>query len=303
MNSNQQHSIIKPLLWLVFGALCISFAPIFVKMLGNDVLGPTAIAFWRTLFGSLILFIWIFIRGDSVKLSRISWKYVILAGFLFYGDLFVWHRSIIFSGAGMATILGNTQVFWMALIGVVLFKEKISVIYLVSVIMAFAGVILLVGIGSDIEFTERYLYGIIFGLMTGIFYSSYMTSLKVVGHQKEKVNFLTVMAWASLFCAFFTGLSSLIEPDPMIPPDLYSWLVLLSLGLVAQAMGWWVISSNLPKLGASQSGIVLLIQPTLATVWGMLFFAEHLSTLQFIGAGLTLTAIYIGTLRSSNKSA
>jgi hypothetical protein len=40
----------QAVLLLSFGAICISFAAIFVKLLG-DTVGPTAIGFWRTLFG------------------------------------------------------------------------------------------------------------------------------------------------------------------------------------------------------------------------------------------------------------
>lgn len=107
---------------------------------------------------------------------------------------------------------------------------------------------------------------------------------------------LTVMAWTSLFTAFFCGVSMLIESDPYIPPDLFSVFILFSLALVAQAVGWYVISRTLPRLRASQSALILLLQPVLATVWGVLFFAEHLTELQIIGAVITLVAIYMGSV-------
>lgn len=300
--TTESHQL-KPLLWVMVGAICISFAPVFVKMLGQGVLGPTAIAFWRTLFGAIILFVWMGLRRMSLRMPWAIFKFTIIAGFMFYLDLSVWHRSIIYSGAGIATILGNTQVFWMALIGFLIFKEKLSKIYLLAVVAAFMGVSLLVGVGSDIQFSTMYIRGIIFGLMTGVFYSGYMTSLKVAGHkpQEKRISFLSIMAWTSLFCALFTGVSMLIENDPYIPPDFYSYAVLFSLALVAQAAGWYIISSNLSKLRASQSGIVLLLQPTFATIWGALFFAERLTLLQIVGALITIGAIYYGSVRAVKK--
>lgn len=291
------HTPLKNIFGLAFGALCISFAPIFVKMIGQDVLGPTAIAFWRTFFGAIILFIWSSIQQKNLFLPKEIFLFIVLAGFLFFGDLFVWHRSIIYSGAGIATILANTQVFWMALIGVVLFNEKLKPAYLVAVIAAFVGVVLLVGIGSIDEFNTIYIKGIVFGLMTGIFYSGYLASIKKAGHVDKPVSALVLMAWASLFSSIFLGISMFIEPDPYIPPDMYTWGVLVALAIVAQSLGWWVISTNLPKLRASQSGMILLLQPTLATVWGVLFFAEQLHWLQIVGALLTIVAIYFGSVR------
>ncbi len=300
MDSN--HTPIKYLFALAFGALCISFAPIFVKMIDSSTLGPTAIAFWRTLFGAIILFTWALVSKKQIRLPKQVMLFSILAGLIFCGDLFVWHRSIIFSGAGIATILGNTQVFWMALIGVVLFSEKLSPIYLFSVVMAFIGVILLVGVGSVQEFSADYIQGIVFGLMTGVFYSGYITSIKKAGHLGFNISFISLMAWTSLFSALFLGAAMMIESDPYLPVDMYTWGVLFALAFVAQSLGWFVISKSLPKIKASQSGIVLLLQPTLATVWGALFFAESLKTLQIVGAGLTIIAIYFGSIRNNKKA-
>ncbi len=300
---NVQRTSLKSLLALAFGALCISFAPIFVKMIDNATLGPTAIAFWRTLFGAIILFGWAVVGGKQIKLPKEVLLLSLIAGLIFCCDLFVWHRSILFAGAGIATILGNTQVFWMALIGVVFFSEKLSTTYLISVCMAFIGVVLLVGVGSFQEFSSQYMKGIVFGLMTGVFYSGYITFVKKAGHTNHAISFLTLMAWTSLFSALFLGSAMIIESDPYMPRDMYTWGVLLALAFVAQALGWWVISKTLPKIKASQSGIVLLLQPTLATVWGVIFFAEQLQLLQIIGAGLTLTAIYFGSVRNHNQKA
>ena len=286
---------------LAFGGVCISFAPIFVKMIDTNLLGPTAIAFWRTLIGAGILFLIASIKRQSLILPKEAMLFAILAGFIFCCDLFVWHKSILFAGAGIATILGNTQVFWMALIGVVFFQEKLSPLYLLSVFSAFIGVVLLVGIGSIENFSKEYILGIMFGLMTGIFYSGYITSIKKAGHTTKAFSFITLIAWASLFSALFLGIAMLFESDPIMPSDSYTWFALFGVALVAQSIGWYVISISLPKLRASQSGMILLLQPTLATIWGAMFFNERLLLLQVIGALITIMAIYFGSIWKSQK--
>ncbi len=302
MSSTENSSTLKALSVLAFGALCVSFAAIFVKLLGRDVLGPTAIGFWRTFFGAGILFVWVLLKGDSLRLPRSLVLFSVLASFLFYLDLFFWHRSIIYSGAGMATILANTQVFGVSVMGFLLFKERLSTMFVIAAVAAFGGVVLLIGIGSDVEFTTMYINGVIFGLLTGIVYGMYIITLKKAGHRAESFSFLTLMAWISLFISVFCGISMLIESDPYIPPDLFSWSILFSLALVAQAVGWYVISRTLPKLRAAQSSLILLLQPVFATIWGVLFFAEHLTWLQIVGAAITLMAIYVGSVRRKGAS-
>jgi drug/metabolite transporter (DMT)-like permease len=41
----------------------------------------------------------------------------------------------------------------------------------------------------------------------------------------------------------------------------------------------------------------LLLQPSLATIWGVLFFAENLGLIQYIGASIILIAIYLGSVK------
>ena len=294
-----EKSSIKNFLTLAFGAMCISFAPIFVKMIDTTLLGPTAIAFWRTLIGAAILFGLAFVKKEKIIVPKEVFAFALLAGFIFCCDLFVWHKSILFSSAGIATILGNTQVFWMALIGVVFFSEKLSPSYLLSVCMAFVGVMLLVGVGSIQEFSAEYIKGIAFGLMTGIFYSGYITSIKKAGHTKTSFSFISFIAWTSLASALFLAIAMFVESDPYWPPDTNSWVAIIGVAIVAQSVGWYVISITLPKIKASQSGMVLLLQPILATIWGTLFFAERLQALQIAGALLTLVAIYFGSVRKS----
>jgi drug/metabolite transporter (DMT)-like permease len=282
----------------MFGTLCISFAAIFVKMLDPKQVGPTAIGFWRTLFGSAILFVWSVLESKRATLPRRAYLWAVLAGFLFFCDLFCWHRCIYACGAGMATILAGTQVFGSAVLGYFIFKEKLSFKFIVAAVSAFLGVCLLVGIGSEtVKFTPDYLLGIVLGLLTGIAYANYIVTVKQASAAQAELGTITLMAWTSLFTCLFTGAGAFIESEPILPPNLKSWLLLFALGLIPQALGWRAISNALPKLDAARAALGLLLQPLLATAWGMMFFAEHLTAIQMLGAAITLAAIYLGSVR------
>jgi len=299
MSSGKRQVPINPLLLLIFGAVCISFAPVFVKLVGAERLGPTAMGFWRTLFGGLILFGIASAQGRRLILSRRLYVFSLLAGFIFFLDLFFWHRSVIYIGAGMSTILGNTQVFMTAVISFLIFKERPLLRFWLSAISAIVGVTLLVGLATkEVVFTEQYTRGVVFGLATGIVYAHYLITMRWASHREAAPDILVFMAWTSIFSAFFLGVSAAIESAPAIPPDTASWLYLISLGLVAQGLGWWAITTSLAKTVASRAGLVLLLQPTLAMVWGVVMFSEQFTLTQGMGAVITLTAIYFGGLRS-----
>ncbi|HOP07874.1 MAG TPA: DMT family transporter [candidate division Zixibacteria bacterium] len=288
---------IPPIVLLGLGAVCVSFAAVFVKMLKGGVLGPTVIGFWRTFFGSAALFLMALMQRSSLRIPRPVMKLSILAGFIFFLDLYFWHRSINYVGAGMATILANIQVFITAALSALIFKEHLRLGFFVAAVSAIVGVTLLSGAGSDIHFDREYIIGLVFGLLTGFVYASYLIIMKSVGHRWEHPNFVVLMAWTSLFTAVFLFAVTLLEGSTLMPPDLRSLAILVSLAVVVQAFAWWLIASNLPKLDASRSGLTLLIQPTMATLWGILFFSEQFTPLQFVGATITIVAIYAGSIR------
>ena len=200
----------------------------------------------------------------------------------------------------MATILGNTQVFVTAILSFFIFKEKLTLRYFAAAITGMIGVVLLIGVGSDIVIAGRYLHGVIYGLATGLFYANFIVTIKAVGPQAQR-QFLPFMAWLSVFSAIAFLVVIQVEGGQVMPPDLRSWLLLLALAIVAQSVGWWLISQSLPRVDGARAGLLLLTQPVLATVWGMLFFAEWMTILQIIGAIVTLTAIYFGSVRAKQS--
>jgi len=283
---------------LTVGAVVISLSPILVKAIGQNALGPTAIGFWRTLIGALGFLVLSLALKKQLRLTPRALKWALLAGFFFAADIFFWHRSIIYTGAGLATILGNTQVFGSAILSYFLFKERLTVRFFVAATAALLSVAMLVGVFSkNINFDDQYIRGIVFGLITGVAYAAYIVSLKKSGMDRSKPDTLVFMGYSCVVTAFFLGIIAAFEHYPMIPSNISSWLLLFALGVVVQIFGWWAIARTLSKIETHRASLILLLQPTLATLFGALIFHEHLDGIQSIGAAITLTAIYLGSVR------
>ncbi len=285
---------------LVVGALIISFAPILVKAAGEH-LGPTAIAFYRcgVAFAVQALILACFPRlrpSRALMCDRRVWAACLGAGFFFALDMFVWNRSVIYTGAGMGTILGNTQVFYLAAIGVFFLKERVSRRFLFSVPAAFLGVFLLTAYQAPAARGEHYALGVVCGLLTGVFYALFMIYLRkaerILGVGGTLWNLFLVSAGAAVFLFAFAVADGSLE----IPEGAgRTWVVLLALG--PQTCGWLLIAAGLSEVPVSKTGLVLLIQPVLATLWGVGFFAESYQIIQVAGASLTLGAVYLGAAR------
>ncbi len=293
----------QALLLVSAGAVTISFSPVFVKAIGPDVLGPSTIAFWRQALGTLALCAIALLTGRSLRLPPRALAIAALAGVFFAADLYCWHRSILLTGAGMATILGNTQVFASALLSYLIWRETLTLRFFLAAFGGLISVALLVGLFSDsITFTRDYLLGIAFGLGTGLAYAAYIVTVKQAGRQQERPDLVVFMAYASGATALILFPLSILEPTPVLPSDAFSWLMLLGLGVLVQAFGWWAIATSLPRIETHRASLLLLLQPALATVWGWLLFNEALDLLQVLGAAGTLVAIYIGSVRHEKRA-
>lgn len=279
----------------------ISFSPVFVKIAAGHGVGPTAIGFWRTLIGCVILFVMAKGMGRPLLLPWVTLRFALLAGFFFFIDLYAWHRSIIYTGAGMATILANTQVFATTVFSYFVFSERVTGKFMAAAIAAFAGVCLLVGIGSaDVQFTPSYTKGILFGLATGLAYAGSLICMKKGMVRLAREDAVVLMAWFSLFSALFLGVAGFAENDQFVPSGWQAVVSVVALGLMVQVLGWWTITSVISRVKTAQAGLILLLQPTLATLWGALLFAELLTPMQIAGAVVTLAAMYVGSTQRGN---
>lgn len=295
------------MLYLLFGALCISTAPLFVKFIES---GSTFVAFGRCLFGGLFLSYFLYRDRKKLISSLMDWKifrWLFLAGFIFFIDLFIWHKSIHYIGAGKATVLGNTQVFYATILGVLFYKEKLNWNFLLGISLAVIGITLLIWFDTPKVEPHLYFNGIIFGLCTGVVYGIYIFSLSKASryYQSNHKKHLAISDGSKLgivcfISAFFLLPATIYEHQWKIPA--YDQvLLIMALGFIPQFMGWLSIKKGLGLVPISISGLILLLQPVLASIGGVIFFGEVFSTIQMIGMFITIIGIAFGSLKLSKK--
>ena len=280
---------------LLIGATIISFSPVFVEVAS---VGPTTAGFYRSLFGGLSLLVVVRVRGDSLWRGVRPLGLALACGTLFAADLSFWHRSIHHVGPGLATILGNFQIFLLAAYGILVSHQRIDWRLLLSLPLAIAGLFFLVGVDWD-HLREDYKLGVLFGLLTAVAYAGYTLALQNSQSRPIRLGPAANLAWISLLTALLMAGEVALVGESFRIPDTRSGISLLTYGVVCQALGWIVISRALPWTQASRAGLILLLQPTLAFVWDVVFFSRPFGAMDAIGAVLTLTAIYLGGVRSS----
>ncbi len=274
---------------LTAGSVMISFAPVFVNL---THVGPTISAFYRMLFGGAVLLVIAAVRRGRLP----DWRHLgggALAGAFLALDLAVWHRSILYVGPGLATILANLQVFFFAGFGIVMLGERMTRRLAVAIPLAVAGLVLVFGFQGSLANAD-YRLGVVLGFLTAVLYAAYLVTLRHTRLQAANVDPAVTVAVLSVVAAALLGAMGWLEDGSFRIPDRQTWAALLGLGLVPQVVGWLLITSALTRIEASRAGLLLLLQPALAFVWDMVFFARATRGAEIAGAIITLGAIYLG---------
>jgi drug/metabolite transporter (DMT)-like permease len=286
---------LKPAWRLAFGAMLLSFAPILVRATESP---PTTSAFYRMLFGGLMLMTFLAVRRQSIAVGGRVALVLLAAGFAFAFDLFFWHRSIHLIGPGLATLLSGFQVFILAIVSVVFLGERLRWQIVIAIPTAFLGVALIIGIDWS-ALTEGYRMGVVFGLTTALCYSSYLLIMRWLRvNERSGVTPIVEVAWASLACAAVLAVTSTVTGESLSIVSGSEAFLLFGYALFA-ILGLVIISWSLDKVPTSLVGLLLLLEPTFAYVWDLTLYDRPVSSLEIGGALLALGAIYLGSMKSS----
>ena len=281
-------------LMVIIGAVMISFSGVYVKLAH---VSPTVSGFYRMFFGGICLVLIVFLKKDKIWDGLDTFILLLFCGLFFALDLFVWHKSVLYIGPGLSTILANFQVFFLAIIGITFLGEKKGIKPFLSIPMAIIGLFLIVGIKWRM-LDHEYKIGILLGLLTAIFYTAYLLTLRSVQTNKNRLSPFANLSIISISSACILLVISLTQGESLLIPDTQSYISLLAYGIFSQVLGWVLISKGMPNLDISIVGLILLLQPTLAFIWDILFFHHKTTITGIIGVIITLTAIYLGSTRN-----
>ena len=279
--------------WQVaLGSVVISSSAVFVRLTHN---GPAVDAFYRMLFGGLSLLIFALLQRQTLYGGLKPLIYGSLAALCVVTDLFFWHRSIGIIGPGLATILGNLQVFVLAIVGIAFFKEKVSWPYYLAIPIACIGLYCLVGFKWDVV-TPNYQWGVFYGLITAFFYGFYIFFLRKSQSLPNKLAPSANLVWVSFVGAAFAGIVALSMHESFVIQTTMDFTWLFLYGFTSQLLGWVLISRGLPYINISLAGFFILIQPALAFVWDVLLFNRPTPIIEIAGVVITFSAIYLSTI-------
>lgn len=281
----------RPALPALAGAFAIAFSGILYRY--ADV-SPSTGAFFRCAYAvpPLLMLAW----WEDRRLGRRPWRmraWAWLAGAFFTADLIMWHRSIEYVGAGLATVLGNTQVVLVGVLAWLIYRERPAGPLLAAIPVAMGGIVLISGVLEDGAYGDDPLLGVVYGVLTGVAYTGFLLTLRHGSRDLRRVaGPLCDATIASALLTIPAGLA-IGDLDFLPPPSAQGWLIVLALS--SQVLGWLLITVSLPRLPAVLTSVLLTLQPVLSVLFAGALLGESPSELQLAG----VAAILFGLLLAS----
>jgi len=284
----------KPYIALFISIVSVSFAAILIKLSSADSL---SIAFYRLLFTTLLILPFVVFfkktREEIKKLPRKTLLIMIGIGLILAAHFTFWITSLSFTSVASSVILVTAHPILVGPISHFFFKEKLSIINSIGIIVSVIGVIILVtgNIQPGVETLDT-LEGNILAILGGV-----MAGLYILGGRKIRKT-VSVTSYAFIvysICAIVLFVLCIVFNSELINISLTDFEIFIVMAIVAGIFGHTLYNWSLKHVRASLASVALLGEPLGSTFWAILIpaIAQIPSNFTVFGRAIILVGIYL----------
>jgi drug/metabolite transporter (DMT)-like permease len=264
-----------------FGTLAI-----FGKFAEEAGLNTTTLLTYRFLLGTALLWIALAVWGRARLLPGRKLRIALGLGVLYaaFSALFFW--GLLFVPAGIAGITFYTFPVFVYALSVTVLDERLSPRKLGALVLALAGVFLIVGgDGSGID-----LFGVGLVLLAAFGYACYITGSRAALASIEA----TVFAGTALIGTALSFLGfGLVSGRLVVPAGSDQWLLIFGIAVVGTALPLLLYAGGLDRVEASRASIISTSEPVVTVLLGIVLLGELLTPVVVAGGTLVLAGVVL----------
>ena len=268
-----------PLL-VFFGACFLSFGGLIVKSFEGATLWQ--ILFWRQLFFLVIVIFFLIFLYKSQIFKKIYDSGLpgffggIILGLGFCSYVFAMYNTTVAN----TNFIIQTQFIFLAIFGYFFLNEKISVITLVSIILAISGILMLMG--------ETLTTGQIIGNIVAFIMPLSFAILILVVRKFPNVDMLPLQLTAGLFAML---IGYFLSPTIFISAnDIFLGFIG---GFFQVGIGFILITIGARNTPSAIVGILMLTEAVLGPMWAWIILNEKPSLIVIFGGAVIILAVFI----------
>ena len=266
-----------------------------------DFIPPFTLLWLRYVTGFCVLYP-LAARQQKIPLTREDHRIFLSIGFVGYvvsvGLQFIGTRL---SSAHNGAIITSASPAFILLFAWLMLGERLTTRKLFSVLLATAGVIIVVGWDSSATGG-----GALIGNLALIGAAVTWALLSVMARKfSASLSPLVITTGAVFWAAIMTTPLMVVEWRFLPVHGLDSpllWVAVLYLGVVATAGAFYFWNKGLSLVEAGTGSVFFFLQPVVGALLGWLVLGEQLTTSFFIGGGVILLAVLIASLPSRSRN-
>lgn len=257
-------------------------------------MGPTAAAMWRYVVAAVVLLVIVVVReGGLPRLSARQWTGVILlgaTGVTAYNLFFMYGLERVSASRGSLIMALNPVAIMVG--GALFLHERITGLKVAGMVLALAGVAVVLGHGNPAELFSGHV-GVgelaLFGCV--ISWATYTLLGKRI---LDGMSPLVASTYASLVGAVLLTAAAALTGGLRLPPMTWEVAVaLVFLGVFGTAVAFVWFYDGVRAIGPARTGIFINLVPVFAILLGVALLGEKVEAAMLVGATMVLGGVFL----------
>ena len=265
---------------LLFGGFCLSWGGFIIRSFEEASIWQ--ILFLRSFFFllALIAFLLVTYKKNTFNIIKESGLPGLLGGFVLSFSFVAFVVAMSNTTVANVVFIISTQTMFLAIFGYFYLKEKVSLIGLISILLAMSGIIIMVG--------DSISGGSLFGNIVALAIPINFAILVMIIRKNTKVDMVPAIFYSGIFSLIYGFF--LAESFEFTKHDL--WMGFL-LGVPQLAVSFICITIGSRTVESATVGILMLMETLCAPLWVWLFLNEIPPISVFIGGAVIISAIIL----------
>jgi drug/metabolite transporter (DMT)-like permease len=285
-----ENTRINPYLALIIGVISVSTSAILVKFSESPA---GVIAFYR-LFLSVLLLLPLFLTryvSELRLITRRDWIYSIIAGVFLALHFILWFESLNYTSVASSTVLVTLQPIFAFLGTYIFFNERISIMTMISGIIAIIGSVIISW--GDFRISGSALLGDLLALIACALVTVYLMFGQTV---RKRLSLITYTFIVYSFSSLTLFIYVIVRNESFIPKQSNDWIYFFLLALVPTLLGHSLFNWSLKWLSTSTISMAILFEPVGAIILAYYLLDEWLIWSQIIGGIIVIAGISLFVL-------
>jgi drug/metabolite transporter (DMT)-like permease len=273
------------LLLAVAAVLCFSTSPVFT--LWAAPLSPFEITFGRLAIGAIAVWGLARLTGQALLPERSALPFFIVVGLITALHFLTYIASLNYTTIAHSLAIVYTAPIFVTLFSAALLKEPIASRKWLGVLLAVAGIAVLVGF--EARWSQRMVVGDLLALGSAITFGLY----SVAGRsQRERHGLFTYAGTVYALAALWT-LPAAVAAFTPAGYQARSWLPVLAAGLIPMAAGHTMYNASLRRTHATTVNLIATQEVTGGVLLGLLLLGQVPQPNEILGVAIALAGIAV----------